>query len=58
MQTEKSLKKKIDCHHQDSNEGSSLEAGDVPITELWCKFCNNNIASHGLQSSYMCGLLV
>ena len=27
---------KIDCHHQDSNQGPSLVASDALTTELWC----------------------
>ena len=27
---------KIDCHHQDSNQGPSLAASDALTTELWC----------------------
>ena len=27
---------KIDCHHQDSNQGHSLVASDALTTELWC----------------------
>ena len=27
---------KIDCHHQDSNQGPSLVASDTLTTELWC----------------------
>ena len=26
----------IDCHHQDSNQGRSLEADAALTTELWC----------------------
>ena len=27
---------KIDCHHQDSNQGPSLVASNALTTELWC----------------------
>ena len=27
---------KIDCHHQDTNQGPSLVASDALTTELWC----------------------
>ena len=27
---------KIDCHHQDLNQGPSLVASDALTTELWC----------------------
>ena len=35
MTNGKSLKK-IDCYHQDSNQGPSLVASDALTTELWC----------------------
>ena len=36
---------KIDCHHQDSNQGPSLVATDALTTELWCS------RQHVLQTS-------
>ena len=41
---------KIDCHHQDSNQGPSLVASDALTTELWCSrhlSINNNNNNEG-----------
>ena len=32
---------KIDCHHQDSNQGPSLVASDALTTELWCSLVSS-----------------
>ena len=53
---------KIDCHHQDLNQGPSLVASDALTTELWCsrhpsRDCSTFSSFHFLQTSLLLLLL-